>query len=67
MGGGDRIHLHHEGLMIGVQSYWWFVEDTLEHLRVHFKFFVGDSCMANLHLSQNLHFGLHFKSNLKGL
>ena len=27
--------------MIGVQCHWWFVEDTLEHLRVHFKFFCG--------------------------
>ena len=28
------MHLHHEGLMIGVQ----FVEDTLEHLSVHYDF-----------------------------
>ena len=27
--------------MIEVQSYWWFVEDTLEHLRVYYKFFYG--------------------------
>ena len=27
---------------------------------------MGDSSMANWHLSQILHFGLHFKLNLKG-
>ena len=37
--------------MIGVQCQWWFVEDTLEHLRVHFKFFVVDGSMANWHFS----------------
>ena len=25
--------------MIDIQSHWWFVEDTLQHLRVHYKFF----------------------------
>ena len=59
--------LHHEWSMIGVQCHWGFVEDTLGHLRVHFKFFVVDDCMANQHLSQILHFFLHFKSNLKWL
>ena len=66
MGGGYSVCLHHEGSMIGVQCHWWFVEDTLEHLRVHLNFFVVDGSMANWHLSQILHFGLHFKSNLKG-
>ena len=35
------MRLHHEGSMIGVQCHWWFVEDILEHLTVHFKFFCG--------------------------
>ena len=39
-GGGYSMCLHHEGSMIGVQCHWWFVEDILEHLRVHFKFFL---------------------------
>ena len=30
------------------------------------NFLVVDSSMANLHFSSILHFGLHFKSNLKG-
>ena len=48
--------LHPEESMIGVQCHWWFVEDTLEHLRVHFKFFEVDGSMANWHFSQFLHF-----------
>ena len=35
------MRLDHKGSKIGVQCYWWFVEDILEHLRVHFKFCCG--------------------------
>ena len=41
------MRLDHEGSMIGVQCQLMFVEDILEHLRVHLKFFVVDSSMAN--------------------
>ena len=43
---------------------WWFVEDTLEYIS---NFFMVDGFVANWHLSQILYFGLHFRSNLKGL
>ena len=63
------MHLHHEGLMIGVQCQLMICRG---HIRASkdgciSNFFMVDSCVANWHLSQILHFGLHFKSNLKGL
>ena len=39
--------------MIGVQCHWWFVEDILEHLRVHFKFFCGWRFYGKLTFSFN--------------
>ena len=53
MGGRWSMHLHHEGSMIGIQCYWWFVEDTLEHLRVHFKFFCGWQFYGKLTFKSN--------------
>ena len=35
------MRLHHEGSMIRIQCHKIFVEDILEHLMVHFKFFCG--------------------------
>ena len=64
MGGGQSVY--HEGWMIGIQCEMIILEDILEHLRVHFNFFVVDSSMADWHFSQIFHFGLQVKSNLKG-
>ena len=61
------MHLYHEGLMIGVQHQLMICIDILEHLRVHFNFFLVDGSMANSHFCLILHFSLHFRSNLKGL
>ena len=44
------MRLHYEWSMIGVQC----------------QVFVVGGFMANSHFSSILHFGLHFKSNLKG-
>ena len=47
------MHLHHEGSMIGVQCHWWFVEDTSEHLQVHFNFFAVNASMEKLMFKSN--------------
>ena len=60
------MHLHHEWSMIGVQCQLMICRGHIRASKGTFQFFVVDSSMANWHLSQILHFGLHFKSNLKG-
>ena len=61
------MHLDHEGLMIGVQCQLMICRGHIRASKGTFQiFFVVDGSMANLHFCSILHFGLHFKSNLKG-
>ena len=46
---------------------WWFVENTLEHIRAHYKLFYGWCFYDKIDVSQILHFCLRFGCNLKVL
>ena len=56
--------------MIGVQCHWWFVEDTLEHPRVHFKYFYSWRFFGKLtfksYFSLWSSFQVKFESSLMG-
>ena len=52
--------------MKGVQCQLMIGRGHIRASKGTFQFFVLDGSIANWHLSQILHFGLHFKSNLKG-
>ena len=57
--------------MIGVQYHWWFVEDTLEHLRVHFNFLCGRRLYSKLTFKSNFalwsSFQVKFERVINGL
>ena len=60
------MHLHHEGLMIRVQCHRWFVEDTLEHLRMHYKFFMVNGSVWKLIFKSNFAHLSYFSCDFKG-
>ena len=57
--------------MIGIQCQWWFVEDTLEHPRVHFKYFYGWRFFGKLTFKSNFalwsSFQVQFERVVNGL
>ena len=57
------MHLQHEGSKIGVKYHLIFVEDTLEYLRAHFKFFAIDDSMKKFMSKSD--FSLFFSFQVK--
>ena len=59
--------LHHEGSMTGVQYQLMIVRDTLEHLRVHFKFFCSEWFYGKIDVQVKFCTFFHFGAYLKEL
>ena len=61
------MDLHHEGSIIGIQCQLMICRGHIRASKDAFQiFFMVNGSMANVHLSQILHYDLHFKLNLKG-